>query len=715
MRARSSAAASVLVVAACLATAGAVDAAEVDPAAVGLAGHAHLGRWVKVDPQDAATLVAADPLGNRVHYPAGGQLVRLGRGEGELLWLDASGEVMQRATLGGVGEADVVTLAGNFKLWATVGDAASRADEEPDAITLAVNELNAKPADETRVVLLALDPDKVPADPDRLAELDYLFWSAGPPSPEQSDAIREWVAGGGRVTFSLGGDGWTESDVAAWWPVTIEPKRYGTLKELQTLVPNAGRVVLPRGREPQGFAVRPDEGGRALSGTILARGAYGFGTVTVLGVDADQPPVAGWSGLPQFHFAMADARPSSRIERKQLIKSVTRTGVTDIATQLLAATDRIDAGRSVSTWSVLAWLAALAIAVGPLDYLLVHKLLKRPMATWITLPLWIAASLVVPYLVMSTPSSATGSTATGSTADAAGGVIGRRMSLLDYDATRSVVRRLELASLHVDDLGRYTATVDPWPAGAVSRTGWTAPPEANVGGLYHPGGSGLRSTRYNAANELQGVVGYPVEEAGAMLLETQSIGSAPVPAQLDLAIVDRYPTGTVTHDLPGDLVDWFIAFDRSIILPRKPEPLRRGQPFPFDRRTAKVRGLRDSLTGLRREELEIDLKTSEKIVLNRQEYDPLDLGFDQAVRTASFYSAIGGADFAGIGSTLGYDLDLSDLLPLGRGVLFGRLAAGPDAAGPVPLPPIQDGERPVPMVESPQFVRIVFDLPLPPE
>ena len=721
MRARLPAAVCWLLAAVC--SASAIGAAEaVDPAAVGLAGHAHLGRWVKVDPQNATTLVAADPLGNQVHYPASGQMVRLGRGQGELLWLNDAGDAIHRATLGATGEADIVALAGNFKLWATVGDAATgdeTTDSEPDAITLAVNELNAKPLDDTRVVLLPLKADAVPADADRLAELDYLFWSAPPPSPEQSAAIRDWVAAGGRVTFSLGGDGWAGSNVASWWPVTIEPKRYGTLRELQTLVPNAGRVVLPRGREPQGFAVRPVEGGESLSGTILARGAYGFGTVTVLGVDVDSPSVASWSGLPQFHFAMASARPSSRIERKQLAKTVTRTGVTDIATQLLAATDRIDTGRTVSTWSVLAWLAALAIAVGPLDYLLVHKVLKRPMATWITLPLWIAASLVVPYLVTGTRSTAAAvpaAAATGSAqsssevpAESAPGV-GKRMTLIDYDATRSVVRRLELASLHFDDLGRYTATVAPWPRDSSSRTGWIAPPEANVGGLYHPGGSGLRSTRYDAAADLHGVTGYPVEEAGAMLLETQSTGSAEVPADLELSIIDRYPAGTITHRLPGDLSDWFIAFDRSIILPREPEPMRSGEPFVFNRRTAKVRGLRDSLTGLRREELTIDDKASEKIVLNRQEYDPLDLGFDQAVRTASFYAASGGADFAGVGSTLAYDLDLSELLPLGRGVLFGRLT--PPST---PLPPITDGERTYPLVESPQFVRIVFDLPLPPE
>lgn len=698
----------------------AVPAASLDRG-VGFAGYAHLGRWVKVDPANAATIAAADAVGNVVHYPAAEGLVQLGRGEGTITWLDGDGATLRTARLGDSGSVDVVTLAGSVRLWAAVGlanavgndDANGEAadGDELDGLQLAIDELNAKPRDSSRTLLLPIDAADVPADADRLAELSYLYWAGDPPTPEQAAAIGDWVAEGGHVTFAMGESAdWAESPVFDWAATTIEPKRYVTLGELRRLVPNSRRLILPRGREPQGWAVIPPPGGRAISGTLVAREAYGFGTVTVMGLDPALPQIATWDGLPALHFALADSRPSSRIEQKRVSKTVTRSGVSDLTTQLLAATDAIDTGSSISTWRVLGWLALFALAVGPIDYLLVHKVLRRPTATWITLPLWVAGGLLLSEtLLVKQDSASPFNIKIEKFPDRfVQGVRGKRLTILDYDATRDRGRRIEYAAVHVDRLGRYDLLGQVWPPGGTQRTGWVAPLEPNFGGLYHSGGLALRASRYDAADGLAGLRGRPIEQDGAALVKTVSRGKVDGPVEFDIRIAGRNPEGTLTSRLPAPLADWFVAFDRTLFEPREPTPLLPGEPFRLSRTTVQTRGLRDSLTGLRREEIERENKTSERIILARQEFDPLSREFDQGVRTASFFEVVGGEDYAGVGLHAGEDLDLSEVLPLGRAILFGRLQTDE----PI-VPPLSDGERSYRTAESPTFVRVLFPLEIP--
>ena len=40
----------------------------------------------------------------------------------------------------------------------------------------------------------------------------------------------------------------------------------------------------------------------------------------------------------------------------------------------------------------MAWMLAVIVVVGPLDYLLVHRVLRRPHATWFTLPVCMIAA-----------------------------------------------------------------------------------------------------------------------------------------------------------------------------------------------------------------------------------------------------------------------------------------------------------------------------------
>lgn len=684
--------------------------------AVGFARHAHLGRWTAIDATGYDTVEAADPLGNRVVYPGGpNALIQLGRAEGEIR-LTGPGGSRSLAT-GDTGSQDVTTLAESISLVAATGQQTGLAE--------AVAAVNAKPVGATRLMLLAVAPDEIPSDPARLAELDYLFWNAPPPTPEQSDALRKWVAAGGRLTLSLGDGDWAQSAVWDWIDATVEPKSYDSFSELLTVVPKARRVRVPRGREARGWSVQTQTG-QVLSGTLLVRQAVGFGLVNVLGVDVATREIASWDGLSELHFLLAGHKPSNSLDRERLSKTITRTGVTDLTSQLIAEVDRVDQVRTPTTWNVLGWVVLYAILIGPVDYLLVHRVLRRPTLTWLTLPLWVVAGLIGSEILLrsqqATNDRATanavvdddGEKAAGSAdpapASTLAGPRGRSLQLIDIDQTRGRGRSIEIAAVHYDDLGRYTVRGQSPPgfADATVRTGWLAPLEANFGGLYHRGGLSIAGGRYEASAELDALLGRPVVENGAILVQTLAEGDAGTAIESGLVLQGRYPNGAVTNRLPSAISDWFLAFGRVMVRPRDGEPLRPGRPFEMDRLSVQVSGLRDSLVGLSRTEVAKQNQKGERVVVNRETYDALSRDLATAVTTATFYTVAGGEEFAEVTNAAAYDFDLSELLPLDRAVLIGRL----DTTGQPSTLTDAAGE-PIPLVARDTFVRVLLPLDRP--
>ncbi len=65
-----------------------------------------------------------------------------------------------------------------------------------------------------------------------------------------------------------------------------------------------------------------------------------------------------------------------------------------MATQLDATQDEFPSVTRVTTWPVMGLLVAFLLVIGPFDYLLVHKLFKRPELTWVTFPLFVVAAAV---------------------------------------------------------------------------------------------------------------------------------------------------------------------------------------------------------------------------------------------------------------------------------------------------------------------------------
>ena len=161
-------------------------------------------------------------------------------------------------------------------------------------------------------VIRGIDPTSLPDRWHGLSGMQALIWTAdgdGLGSPGVSGdtvrAIRNWVRRGGHLVVSLGtvGDAWFDSPLRGLLPPVKVKQVYGINPPAWLGKPVAGKQALPidvkafeilnTDAEPASVLLRDGEG-RAL--VVASR--WGFGRVTLVGVDLADPVLAGM-GLPE--------------------------------------------------------------------------------------------------------------------------------------------------------------------------------------------------------------------------------------------------------------------------------------------------------------------------------------------------------------------------------------------------------------------------------
>ncbi|HEX6983727.1 MAG TPA: hypothetical protein VF170_00050, partial [Planctomycetaceae bacterium] len=298
---------------------------------------------------------------------------------------------------------------------------------------------------------------------------------------EQAEAIRRWVAGGGHLAIALGrftGE-FRSGPLAGWMPIevgeTIPLRDLSAFEQFR----RSARVRVARLGPPAEVILT------SADGPLVARSPYGFGRVTLFAMDLDAPPFSTWPGLPDLiRKALFEAETAGRGRR------ITSPGVTDLATQLVRAEENFPSLERPTVGSALLLLLVYAAVVGPLDYLLVHRVLRRPALTWLTLPLIVAGAAWWLH----------------GAAVAANGTASRlgELHLVDVDAESGTLRGRTAVTLYAADSTRAGLAVAPqtgsaWGRGgerAVPHLAWFAPPEATFGGTFREASGGLFRPEY---------------------------------------------------------------------------------------------------------------------------------------------------------------------------------------------------------------------------
>ncbi|MBC8114279.1 MAG: DUF4350 domain-containing protein [Candidatus Saccharimonas sp.] len=534
-------------------------------------------------------------------------------------------------------------------------------------------------------------------------------------SPEQSSALRDWIARGGRVVLSLPAEPGAASRMLdplnAWLPVTLASEM-NVVREFSSLeayagrnlrVPFAGRLFVPRVRIEQGTVLA---GGR--DDALLVRAPYGFGSVTVLALDLSQPPLSQWAGVSSLgHHLLGDVTSSEDLGDAKMAKQaqLSSTGVTDLATQLHAIQDTFDGVTRVSPWFVMGLLGLLLIVIGPLDYLLVHRLLRRPRATWVTFPLWVALAAVL---------ASSGATHWN-------GIFFRmnRFHLINVDADTGTCRSrlwtnlyspvtMSLAAIQAEPVIFSTAED---VAARESRVGWSGIPEAAFGGMYREAGIEVGRSGYSQTPD-SWLHDLPLVQWSSKSLLTEGAGPATnlVESELTSTGSGRL-TGTLTHRLKGSIEDWFLVYGNRVYRHSKNRddtmtlPLASGRVWRVEQPNVFQRELRPFLTGQITVATRKDGSKFQDISHRQAVYDPLSLDANSLARMLTFHEEAGGTKYTGLTNRLLDDEDLSHLIGLGRAILFGRLsgsASDVTITGSLPGPASSKTHREI------TFVRLVF-------
>ncbi len=429
-------------------------------------------------------------------------------------------------------------------------------------------------------------------------------------SENQTAAIREWVLTGGNLLVSCGGNlpQFLASPVGQWLqPVFgIDQNLLASqdLTALQNFVSGASQLQTNRYDVPivRLSSDQPRIVVNSINGPLISRISSGAGVIAMVAVDLNLKPLDRWLSLPDFYETLLFGKILEvGAEQARRGGKISSSGVTDIATQLANASDAIPANERWSSWHAMLMMLVYLAVIGPLDYLLVVRLLHRPRLTWLTFP----SMLVL----------ACGLTLWWSGSQRAAATV-RQIHLLDVTQgeTQQFVRTRSWSSLSTSDsrYGNVSAT-DFQPSVAQASVNdkalmWHGRSEDVYGGLYRAGGAGLgqQSTRRTEIGEAK-FTSVPLMADGSQAFLAESFsgtGESPLFAsQLEMT-GSGLLEGDFEHHLPGEVRDWVIVFGNRAYLPadKSDDEFRRIEPGEKWTRAAglvRIAEIRDFLRGTR--------------------------------------------------------------------------------------------------------------------
>ncbi len=505
-------------------------------------------------------------------------------------------------------------------------------------------------------------------------------------SGPRGQALIDWARRGGHLVVGVG-ENWEGVRDSVLGPVLpAEPtgaQRSRSLEALDTFA-NSTRPITPPGAAPRTTAKlerAEARGGRVLASSgglpMVVRGPLGFGRITLIAVDLGDEALAKWADRGLFWVQALDLK-RDRFEEGQAAAiggasgSFYTTGVTDLASQLRVALEQFPKVKLVSFGVVASLILLYILAIGPLDYLFLKKVLGRMELTWITFPLIVTAATVLTYLAASRLKG--------------NELLVNKVDAVDVDQVSGLTRGRSWITLFSPqnrdyDVGFVPVPIDladpapplvepaaaepPAPPDDVELvTSWFGIPEARFGGMGGGGnqfsftGGGYSYAPVGGLERLRRVR-VPIWSAKTFAADWFGESRAIVESDLALSGFDRV-AGTITNLQTYTLADALLAFERRVYLLGDVAP---GQSIRVEFQSDR------SLSG--------ELKAREPNYMTGVENDdgsPTTLDRGDLLLSAMFHEAEfrrAGKDHP-LGNSVLRDLDMTGQLALGRPMLVAR-------------------------------------------
>ncbi len=534
-------------------------------------------------------------------------------------------------------------------------------------------------------------------------------------SEQQTRAVKDWILTGGNLIVSCGENlsQLLASSIGGWlqpeFGIQPEPMRSQDLSSIRNFV--SGSSQLQTNRQNVSILKMVSDQPRvivnSINGPLISRISVGGGVVTLVAVDLNLKPLNRWLSLSQMYEMLLFGRQldtnDEQVSRKGRISS---TGVSDLSTQLANVSDAIPATQRWSSWHAMLLMIVYLVIIGPLDYLLVVRLLRRPRLTWVTFPTLVAAACGVTFLWSGT--------------DRADATV-REVQLLDFaqNGSRQAVRTRTWSSLSTSDSRFGSVSVMPLPVlaertapASVESLIWNGRAEDVYGGLYRPGGAGLgRQTSHRTDIAPFEFSSLPMVVDGSQAFLAESffeVSESPAfESQLQMP-ASGLLDGSFEHHLPVPIRDWAILFGNRAYLPseksdEKFKQLEPNQRWSRDSGGVRISEVRDFLRGVRivRKALSAKKSSLESETTQIQStYDisgtnPLDI-----LLMVSMYNVAGGENYVRLQDDYLRRDEVSDAIQLNTALLIGTVD--------LPLTQFQLDHQPITPVETQTVVRILL-------
>lgn len=257
--------------------------------------------------------------------------------------------------------------------------------EHPEAI---VGNLRLLPnQNQVSPLVMSVSPEDLPDRVEGWNMLDRIVWQdvdAGRLSPEQLDALRGWVAAGGRLVIAGGTAG---PRTLAAFPDILLPYRPTATTDVPPAALSGILGAIPDSATDLP-ALSGDLGeGRALATVgdrvVAGERGYGLGQVTLLGFD----PAASWIG---------ESKASDGMWRRLLPARTSGGLVFSDDNMLVSAVTQLPSLALPPVTGLIVLLGAYILLIGPLNYFVLRRLNRREWA-WLTMPLLIVVFTVGAY------------------------------------------------------------------------------------------------------------------------------------------------------------------------------------------------------------------------------------------------------------------------------------------------------------------------------
>ncbi len=493
----------------------------------------------------------------------------------------------------------------------------------------------------------------------------------------QADAVVNWVKSGGRIVMTLGKSAPKLLQAAPWLKsllpfdpskiVSINPSAIETYTATQTQLDSFDGVKLPRDR---GEVLVMGRTTRRTITPIASRFNVGFGTVVVIASDLDSEPFVQWPQRFDFVTAMTgdSVLPPDAADQVQS----RRTAYDDLAGQLRMTLDQFTIRRGANFSVIALVLLGLIAAIGPLDYLLVNRLLGRPLLGWITFPVTaIALSTLLVWQSLPTVDTSADSLATFGQR-----VQCNRIEFIDIDGTSNpgIGRGESINFLYSHDAGMFDIHASPSDKLKIM----TERIRSSAASFGHPGASfgGIQ-----IALEDSRLPTYDATSDSVLDVDQPLLASLPIAPRsskgffhqfkfnTDVASesrMNRRPgsellKGQLTNPLPVDLLDGMLIFRNWVYL--LPTRFQSGATL-------------SSLKELRQKNFRWLLSRQQAIESSTQTeaWNPSQTNdLRRLAEVVMFHQAVGGTTYTQLQNEPMSHLDLSGTLTGDRCILMGRL------------------------------------------